>query len=116
MAHTGGCHCGKVRFSAEIDLTQPVIECNCSHCGRKGFLLSFAPREAMTLESGEDALTEYRFNTHKIAHQFCPTCGVEAFAWGEAKDGSPTVAVNVRCLDGIDLSTLTRQPWDGANH
>ena len=115
MAHSGGCHCGKVKFTAEVDLSNPVIECNCSHCGRKGFLLSFAPRSAMTLESGEDALTEYRFNTHKIAHQFCSTCGVEAFAWGEGKDG-PTVAVNVRCLEGVDLEALTRQPWDGANH
>ena len=116
MAHTGGCHCGKVRFSADVDLSNPVIECNCSHCQRKGFLLAFGPRSAMTIEQGEDVLVEYRFNTGKIAHQFCPTCGVEAFAWGEAKDGSPTVAVNVRCLDGIDLSNLTRQPWDGANH
>jgi len=79
-------------------------------------LLAFGPRSALEVEQGEDALVEYRFNTHKIAHQFCPTCGVEAFAWGEARDGSPTAAVNVRCLDGIDLDTLTRQPWDGANH
>jgi hypothetical protein len=116
MAHSGGCHCGKVRFKADIDLSTPVIECNCSHCLRKGFLFSFAPREAMTLEQGDDALIEYRFNTHRIAHQFCSTCGVEAFAWGEGRDGSPTVAINVRCLDRVDLDALTRQPWDGANH
>lgn len=116
MAHSGGCHCGKVRFSADIDLSQPVIECNCSHCQRKGFLLSFGPKSAMTVESGEDTLVEYRFNTEKIAHQFCPTCGVEPFAWGLDKDGAPTVAVNVRCLDDIDLSALQRHPWDGASH
>ena len=72
MAHTGGCHCGKVRFSADVDLSKPVIECNCSHCQGKGFLLAFGPRAALELEQGEDALVEYRFNTHKIAHQFCP--------------------------------------------
>lgn len=116
MAHSGGCHCGKVRFTAEVDLAKPVIECNCSHCGRKGFLLAFGPREGLTVEQGEDALVEYRFNTHQIAHQFCSTCGVEAFAWGEGKDGSPTFAVNARCFDGVDLDALVRQPWDGANH
>lgn len=116
MANSGGCHCGKVRFSADVDLSQPVIECNCSHCQRKGFLLAFGPKSAMSVESGEDALIEYRFNTHKIAHQFCQTCGVAPFAWGESKEGAPTVAVNVRCLDGVDLGALTRMAWDGANH
>jgi hypothetical protein len=116
MAHTGGCHCGKVRFSVDVDLSQPVIECNCSHCQSKGFLLAFGPRSGLDLQQGEDALVEYRFNTHKIGHQFCSACGVQAFAWGEGKDGAPTFAVNVRCLDDVDLGALTRQPWDGASH
>ena len=115
MAHSGGCHCGKVKFTAEVDLSNPVIECNCSHCGRKGFLLSFAPRSAMTLESGEDALTEYRFNTHKIAHQFCSVCGVQPHGFGQMPDGTETAAINARCIDGVDLTSLNRVPYDGAS-
>lgn len=113
MAHTGSCHCGQVKFTADVDLTQPVLECNCSHCSRKGFLLAFGPRDALTVTEGEDSMTEYLFNTHKIRHQFCPTCGVEPFAWGKGPKGEPTAAINVRCLDGVDLGALKRQPYDG---
>ena len=73
----GGCHCGAVRYTVTTDLAQ-VIECNCSHCAKKGFLLTFVPQDRFTLASGEDSLTEYRFNTHKIAHLFCKVCGVQA--------------------------------------
>ena len=63
MAETyeGGCHCGAVRFSCEADLST-VLECNCSHCSKKGFLLVFVPQQQFRLTSGEDKLTEYRFN------------------------------------------------------
>ncbi len=110
--HTGGCHCKKVRYEVEIDLTQPALECNCSHCQIKGLLLVFVPKDSFTLLSGEEHLTEYRFNTEKIQHLFCTTCGVEAFGRGMGKNG-PTIAVNVRSLDDIDLPSVTRMPFDG---
>jgi len=97
QTYTGGCHCGAVRFSATADLAT-VIECNCSHCSRKGLLLAFTPHENFTLEQGEGSLTEYRFNKRVIAHQFCKVC-----------------ALNVRCFDGVDLTTLKRTPYDGAS-
>jgi hypothetical protein len=75
---TGGCHCKAVRYEVDVDLAQPVLECNCSHCQIKGFLLAFVPDSAMTVLSGQDNLTEYRFNTEKLQHLFCKTCGVEA--------------------------------------
>jgi hypothetical protein len=111
--YTGGCHCGKVRYQAELDLFAPVLECNCSHCQAKGMLLSFVDASKFTLESGEEFLTEYRFNTEKIAHLFCKVCGVQAFGRGEKKDGSPTVAVNVRSVDEVDVPALKRLPIDG---
>lgn len=111
--HKGGCHCKKVRYEVNIDLAPPVLECNCSHCQEKGMLLSFVDAKDFMLLSGEESLTEYRFNTEKIAHLFCSTCGVQSFGRGNKKDGSPTVAVNVRTIDGIDLATLTRLPVDG---
>lgn len=110
---TGGCHCGKVRYEADLDLAQPVIECNCSHCQMKGTLLTFVPETGFTLLSGEDDMTEYRFNKHVIAHLFCSTCGVQPFGRGQSADGTKTVAINVRTIDDIDLGTLTRVPYDG---
>jgi len=109
---TGGCHCGKVRYAVEIDLIQPALECNCSHCQIKGLLLIFVPAAQFTLLQGEDSLTEYRFNTEKIGHDFCKVCGVEAFGRGEGASG-PTVAVNIRTIDNVDLSTITRKSFNG---
>lgn len=110
--HNGSCHCGAVTFTITGDITK-AIACNCSYCGRKGTLLAFFPESQFTLNSGSDNLTEYRFNTKKIAHLFCTTCGVQGFGKGTAPDGTSTVAVNVRCLDDIDLSTLEVDTYNG---
>ena len=73
----------------------------------------FAPMTDFTLLTGEGKLTEYRFNTEKIAHRFCTRCGVECFGQGEKPDGSATVAINIRTIDALDLSSITRTPVDG---
>jgi hypothetical protein len=112
---TGGCHCKSVRYEAKADLSKEVIECNCSHCQIKGLLLSFIPSGDFRITEGEGNLTEYRFNTNKITHLFCRTCGVEAFAYGQDNSGNKTTALNVRSLDGIDLSAIKRMPFDGRN-
>lgn len=112
--YEGGCHCGAVRFKCEADLST-VLECNCSHCSKKGFLLVFVPKTQFELTRGEDRVTEYRFNTHKIAHQFCSACGVQAHGYGKMPDGTETVAINARCIDGVDIGALNRVPYDGAN-
>jgi hypothetical protein len=109
----GGCHCGAVRYTVETDLAQ-VIECNCSHCSKKGFLLTFVTPDKFTLEAGDGALIEYRFNKHAIEHVFCKTCGVQSFARGRApKSGNEMRAVNVRCLEDVDVAALTIIPVDG---
>jgi len=110
--HTGSCHCGKVRFRVEVDLANPIT-CNCSYCQRRGSILAFTGSGNFELERGEDALTEYRFNTNKIQHLFCATCGMESFARGVTPDGAEMVAVNVRCLEDIDLSGLNTTQYDG---
>jgi hypothetical protein len=110
--HTGGCHCGAVRYEVEADLSH-TMTCNCSHCSKKGFILLFVPAEQFTLLSGEDALTEYRFNTKKIAHLFCKVCGTQSFGRGTDKEGNQTVMVNVRCLDDVDLAALHSVEIDG---
>lgn len=111
MKYRGSCHCGSIAFEAEGDLEQ-VFECNCSHCSRKGYLLWFLPRTKLNLLTPEDTLATYTFNKHVIKHHFCPTCGCAPFGFGE-RAGTPTVAVNVRCLENVDLATIKRVPVDG---
>lgn len=108
----GGCHCGKVRYEVTTDLTR-VASCNCSICSRLGALFTFVSPSQFDLLSGEDALTDYQFNKKVIHHLFCSTCGVESFARGTGPDGKQVVAINVRCLDGVNLGALTLVPFDG---
>jgi hypothetical protein len=115
QTYEGSCHCGAVAYAAKLDFDQPVISCNCSHCQRKGFLLAFLAPDAFDLKQGREALSEYRFNKEQIAHLFCATCGVQSFAEGKGPGGAVMVAVNVRCLEGVDPDGLTLQKIDGAS-
>jgi hypothetical protein len=111
--HSGGCHCGKVRYDVNIDLSQPVIACNCSICGKTGTILAFAPEAEFQLRSGEDALTDYQFASKTVHHLFCNTCGVRSFGRGVGPDGTHMAAINVRCLDDFELDKLTIHDYDG---
>ncbi len=113
--YTGSCHCGKVAYQVEGEIDQ-VLDCNCSMCRRRGGLLWFVPRTALRLTTDEADLGTYRFNTGVIAHHYCPDCGVAPFSEGKAPDGSPMGCVNVRCLDGVDLTALTIVHWNGRDH
>lgn len=115
MSYQGSCHCGAVTFTVAGDIPTEAMSCNCSHCRRKGFLLSFVPAAQFTLDEGEDALTAYTFNTHKLQHSFCKTCCVQGFAEGKGPDGSDTRAINLRAVPECDLDTLTIQKVDGAS-
>ena len=112
MIYKGSCHCGRISYEVDGDLGQ-VIECNCSHCIRKGYLLWFLPREKLRLMTPESSLATYTFNKHVINHHFCSYCGCAPFGFGVGPSGAPTAAVNVRCLEGVELSSLKRVPFDG---
>jgi hypothetical protein len=112
MKHTGSCHCGRVAFEVEGDLPE-VMSCNCSMCQRKGTLMWFVPRQALTLLTPPEAMSTYTFNKHVIRHRFCPTCGIHPFGEGVAPDGQAMAAVNVRCLEGIDVATLAVKHFNG---
>jgi hypothetical protein len=112
MTHQGSCHCGRIAYEVEADITQ-VTECNCSHCARKGFLLWFGPRAALRLKTPAANLSRYSFNRHVIEHQFCGVCGCAPFAFGKDRSGADTVAVNVRCLPELDLQGLKVTHFDG---
>lgn len=98
----GGCHCGAVRYQVDIDPEAQALSCNCSICARSGSLLQFVPEAGFKLEKGEGNLTSYKFNNNVIDHVFCKTCGIKPFARAMGPKG-PTVAVNVRTLDNIDV-------------
>ncbi len=110
--YTGSCHCGKVKFEVTADI-KSVISCNCSICYKRGLLLAFVKADQFKLQTDENLQTDYRFHAMKIHHLFCKDCGVEAYGKGNGPDGSATYAVNVRCLDDLDLETLTITPFDG---
>lgn len=110
--YEGGCHCGDVRFKATTNLAQ-VIRCNCSICSKRGHLLTFVSPEQFELVSGEGKTSDYQFNRQVIHHLFCSRCGVGAFGRGTRPDGKETYAINVRCLDGVDLATLSITDFDG---
>jgi len=109
---SGGCHCGRVRFRVTAEL-KGVTECNCSICTKKGFLHLIVPPGQFELLSGEDALTTYRFNTGTARHRFCATCGIHAFY--VPRSDPDKIDVNVRCLDGVDFSSLKIERFDGQN-
>lgn len=110
--HSGGCHCGKVRYEMTGEVAK-AMACNCSICMKSGSLLSFIPVSQFKLLSGEDALIDYQFNKRVIHHMVCPDCGIKSFGRGVAPDGSEMVAINVRCLDDIDLKALEITEFDG---
>ena len=112
MTSRGSCHCGRIAFEVEGE-PGDVLECNCSHCSRKGYLLWFVPRDKLRLTTPERAMASYTFNKHVIQHHFCPTCGCAPFGFGTDPRGAATAAVNVRCLEDVDLTALKRIPYDG---
>ena len=115
--YRGSCHCGRIAFTLEGAINGPVIDCNCSLCRRRGGLLAFLPRRALHLSTPEADMATYTFNTHAIRHHFCPACGIAPFGEGvDPKTGEATAAVNVRCLDGVDLAALPVMQYDGASH
>ena len=112
MKHTGSCHCGRIAFEVEGEIAG-AMACNCSMCRRKGTLMWFVPRTALTLTTPESDIATYTFNKHVIHHRFCPTCGIHPFGEGTMPDGTPMAAINLRCVDGVDLDALPLQHYDG---
>ncbi|GFS81598.1 centromere protein V [Nephila pilipes] len=79
VKHSGGCHCGAVRFTVLASSKITIYVCNCSICTKKqikGFIVS---DENFELLQGKDNLIQYTFNTGGAKHLFCKTCGVQSF-------------------------------------
>jgi hypothetical protein len=96
----GSCHCGKVRFSCELDLAAATYRCNCSICSRARYWLAVVPAPQFRLLAGAEELSDYRFGSGSIHHRFCRTCGIKTFGEGDHPAfGGRFYGVNVGCLD-----------------
>ena len=112
MKYSGSCHCRAVAFEVEGEI-KGAMACNCSMCQRKGSLLWFVPREKLRLLTPENAASTYMFNKHVIKHRFCATCGIHPYGEGTDPKGNATAAVNIRCLEGIDLEAIPTRHYNG---
>jgi hypothetical protein len=108
--YRGSCHCGAVKFEAELDLTQSSYRCNCSICRRTRFWPAVAKDGGFRVLAGESELTEYRFNTRKNVHYFCKHCGVRAFGVGTETPMGKMYGVNLGCLEGVSEEALAKIP------
>ena len=116
--YRGSCHCGAVRFEADLDLTQTSYRCNCSICRRTRFWPAVAKADGFRLVSGEAELTQYLFNTGKNFHYFCKRCGVRGFGVGNETPIGKMYGVNIGCLEELSDEELSRIPItyvDGRN-
>ena len=113
VTHNGGCHCGRVRFEVDAPAHIDALDCNCSICRMTGFLHLIVPASRFRLVAGDDALTEYTFNTGAAKHRFCRHCGVKSFYIPRSHpDG---VDVNVRCIDEGTIESIEVTPFDDAD-
>lgn len=111
--HSGGCHCGRVRFEVEAPASVEATECNCSICSMTGYLHLLVPKKDFRLLQGDDELTAYTFNTGVARHYFCRHCGVKSFYVPRSHpDG---ISVNLRCVDEGTLESVCRTAFDGRN-
>ena len=108
--YAGSCHCGAVRFEADMDLAEGTFKCNCSICYKSRAWLAPVPAGSFRLLSGEASLRDYQFGQKRIHHQFCSNCGVRPFSQGQDPTGNKSYAVRVNCLEGVDEKDLVDAP------
>jgi len=113
MPYQGSCHCGAIAIEVDAEI-DGAMSCNCSICRRRGSLHWFVGRDQLRLQTPETALSTYTFNKHVLQHRFCAVCGIHVYGEGADPQGKMTAAVNLRCIDGIDLEAIPVQHYDGS--
>jgi hypothetical protein len=108
--YKASCHCGRIQIEVTADLSE-VFDCNCSICARSGFLHWYIAPEQVRLLTQNVQLSTYVWRVVTGGHHFCPTCGVAVIR--TSTQFPPPVSINARCLEGVDVATLTIRPFDG---
>lgn len=113
ITHSGGCHCGRVRFEVDAPEVLSIDDCNCSMCSRTGYLHLIVTKDRFRITKGADAMTAYTFNTGIAKHLFCTTCGIKPFYVPRSHpDG---ISVNARCIDSDTVKGMNITKIDGRN-
>lgn len=110
---TGGCHCGAVRFEANVETAPELLDCNCSICARSGYLHLFVKHHHFNLLQGEGDLTSYKFGSGQADHLFCKHCGVKSFY--QPRSHPDGWSINYHCLDAGHEVAPTIVKFDGQN-
>jgi len=110
---SGGCHCGAVRFEADVPKRVTVLDCNCSICSKTGFRHLIVSHGDFRLMQGAEVLTSYRFGTGAAEHLFCRICGVKSFY--QPRSHPDCWSVNVNALHDTAGLEVTAQSFDGRN-
>jgi len=111
--YSGGCHCGAVKYQADLDVSKGTMRCNCSLCKKSRAWFAFVTPDHFRLEQGEDALAEYQWTPParpqpNLHYRFCKTCGVRVFATGQHPKDGPMYAIAVATLEGADPEELAQ--------
>lgn len=109
--HSGGCHCGRVRFEVRAPADIAATRCNCSICEKSGYLHLFVQRKDFKLLQGKSDLTTYAFNTGTAKHYFCCHCGIKSFYVPRSHPNG--ISVNVNCLDSQTIRSVEITSFDG---
>jgi hypothetical protein len=111
QTYQGSCHCGRVRFEVDADIDH-VRVCDCTVCRKRGALnFRVADEDLRPLTPFED-MTLYQWHTKTAKDYFCPACGILPFR--RPRTAKNIWAVNVRCLDGLDLGSLPEKAVHGS--
>ena len=111
--YSGSCHCGAVRFTADIEFGKDsTTRCNCSICTKTRAWFTIVRKEHFHLTEGADAMADYQWtppgrSKPNLHYRFCKTCGVRAFGQGEQEAlGGVFYAVAISALDDADPDAL----------